>query len=153
MGNGKLWPAFGRYGKLRKTDKLHNRFLKCSESFKDSIKTKTFYQKLQIDHPGFGTISISHDQLQNIEWIKRHGESCSRERIWFIHCLEKKAHEMEPLRQKSLARMGSTCRAVLPHSHVPLMEFCGSAVGIEDPAVPRLLETGMPIEGDALDSH
>ena len=101
-------------------------------------------------HPGFGAQAVSADQGASIRWLQLHGAESNNLRVQIIHELEAKAKELEPQRLESVQRMGRSCAAVLPSLHVPLMEWCGRKVGIEDKSVPRHLELGLPIIGESI---
>eukprot|EP00972_Heterocapsa_arctica_P044649 6588505-Heterocapsa_arctica.AAC.1 len=74
------------------------------------------------------------------------------ERIKIVQAIEALGKELESERLKRAADACKGFRALGSKLHTPLMERLAKICNIEDRALPKLLEHGLPIVGRALES-
>ena len=103
-------------------------------------------------HPGFDDGELDADLEEAIMRLRKEGLRAVVTRMHIIHTLEARAEELMPEKRKRDAAACRAFRALGAKLHTPLMEYVALQTGIEDIALPALLERGLPIVGEALKS-
>ena len=103
-----------------------------------------------LTHPSYLASPLHADLRSNAEWLLATGRDACRVRLHRVHALRDLAAELEPERSKWNARASTSARALGCRFHLPLQAHVQKAMGVEDMAVPELLNVGLPIVGDAL---